>query len=242
MKTRLNGVSMVAVGLASLALLPACGMGEDDGIGGVPVQISAEEFPAPQAAAAGDGSKACVPPRADHVATVQVHGGFWGSYSSCMSYCPAGSYTYTVFAKSESSQGAGDDTALNGVKLQCADLRTGAATGVITSKTGGWGSWGSGASVNPLLTGNPFTTARMRMEGPIAGDNTAANAIQMTALSGNTATPGGQRGWGDWQLFTTRCPIGTAICGINTRVEGSQGLGDDTALNGITFACCTFAP
>jgi hypothetical protein len=242
MKTRLNGLSMVAVGLASLAMLPACGMGEDDGIGGVPIQTPTVEFPAPQAAAEGDSSKACGFTRADHVTAVQLGNGFWGTYTPCMSYCPAGSYTYAVQAKSEAGQGGGDDTALNGVKLQCADLRTGAFTGTISSQTGSWGTWGSWANVDPFLTGNPFVNGRMRIESPIAGDNTAANAIELTPLSGTPAKPGGQRSWGTWDPFTHRCPIGTAICGINARVEAGQGIGDDTALNEVTVACCSFAP
>ncbi len=31
------------------------------------------------------------------------------------------------------------------------------------------------------------------------------------------------------------CPAGTYICGVNARMEGNQGSGDDTALNGLKF-------
>jgi len=247
MKTRLSGLSMVAVGLASLATLPACDTGEDDGIGGVPAQVPAVEFDAPQAAPAGDGSKACTPPRADHTNTVEIGGGSWGSYSQCMSYCPAGSYALQVATKSEASQGGGlfggDDTALNGVRLGCIDLRTGAFTGNITSLVGSWGSWSATKNVNPFISGNPFVAGRMNIEAPQGpGDDTAANTIEMTAKSGTVVKTGGQHEWGSWDPFSHRCGLGTAICGINTRVEGKLGAGDDTALNGVTFACCTFAP
>jgi len=249
MNTRLNGLGMVAVGLASLAMLPACGMGEDeyDGIGGVPVQDHTVEFDAPQNVTTSDASKACTPGRADHVDTVEIGGGSWGSYSQCISFCPAGSYALQVATKSEASQGGGifggDDTALNGVRLGCIDLRTGAFTGNITSLTGKWGSWSGTKNVDPFISGNPFDTGRMNIEGPQGpGDDTAANAIELTAKSGKVARPGGQHQWGTWDVFTHSCKIGTAICGINTRVEGSLGAGDDTALNGVTFACCTFAP
>ncbi len=40
--------------------------------------------------------------------------------------------------------------------------------------------------------------------------------------------------WGDW---STACQ-GRGICGINTKIEEEQGMGDDTALNDVMMICC----
>ena len=42
---------------------------------------------------------------------------------------------------------------------------------------------------------------------------------------------GSLQNWGD-------CPAGTAICGMNSRFEGDQGAGDDSALNDLKVHCC----
>jgi len=48
--------------------------------------------------------------------------------------------------------------------------------------------------------------------------------------------------WGDWHGWQY-CPPKTYVCGARVRFEASQGGGvknDDTAMNGIEFACCSF--
>ena len=47
--------------------------------------------------------------------------------------------------------------------------------------------------------------------------------------------------WGGWRGMKT-CPDNTYVCGLETRVEGTQGGGDDTAMNGIKMKCCKFNP
>jgi len=32
----------------------------------------------------------------------------------------------------------------------------------------------------------------------------------------------------------------TAVCGINSRFQEHQHAGDDTGMNGLMFACCSF--
>lgn len=63
-------------------------------------------------------------------------------------------------------------------------------------------------------------------------------------LTGPTIFPQTYTGGG--VLTTMRsCPLGSAVCGVRTKLEESQGGGvfggDDTALNGIQFSCCTFS-
>ncbi len=43
--------------------------------------------------------------------------------------------------------------------------------------------------------------------------------------------------WGTWEA-PAYCPKNQYICGIEQRVEGKQGDGDDTAMNGLRFYCC----
>jgi hypothetical protein len=45
--------------------------------------------------------------------------------------------------------------------------------------------------------------------------------------------------YGNWTGLKM-CPAGTYVCGLNTRFEGDQKSGDDTALNGIRMQCCKF--
>jgi len=45
--------------------------------------------------------------------------------------------------------------------------------------------------------------------------------------------------WGSWR-GATYCPDNHYVCGINQRVEGRQGKGDDTAVNDLQIYCCPF--
>lgn len=42
--------------------------------------------------------------------------------------------------------------------------------------------------------------------------------------------------WGAWN--DARCPANEYVCAIGQKVEGKQGKGDDTAMNGVRFRCC----
>ena len=241
MKMQLSGVSMVAVALASMAVLPACDNAVDNGTEGLPLQEQTELFDAPQTPAAGDGTKACATPRADLIQNVSLGTGSWGSWQACYSFCPFGSYAYTAQLRTEAAQGAGDDTAMNGIRFDCYDKVSAVYTGTISSHAGFWGSWGSRAVTNPYLTGNPWVSGKMKIEAPVTGDDTAANQVTLKAASGLWSTPTANTGWGTWGSERS-CPAGSAFCGVNTRVEGQQGTGDDTALNGVAIACCAFTP
>ncbi len=45
--------------------------------------------------------------------------------------------------------------------------------------------------------------------------------------------------WGTWRTWYY-CPSGTYVCGARVKYESSVGSADDTAMNGIEFACCPF--
>lgn len=75
------------------------------------------------------------------------------------------------------------------------------------------------------------------------------NAVVNGALSVNgrisvddwstyTVDVAGGRGWGSWQAWTN-CAVGHYVCGLQQRVEGDQGGGDDTAVNDIAIRCCS---
>ena len=44
--------------------------------------------------------------------------------------------------------------------------------------------------------------------------------------------------WGSWGAWAT-CPAGSYVCAAQVRIEGDQGWGDDTAMNGIRLKCCS---
>jgi hypothetical protein len=147
--------------------------------------------------------------------------------------------------KVEPSQGKGDDTAVNGIKLYCVDPR-GERVANITSSVGPWGSWREGASCRGTAVFNGSAQSFEPHEKD--QDDTATNSVRFKCTDGKLIQAGGSMPWGKWESHRT-CPtkkilgmtITSAICGIQTRVEPKQGKGDDTALNGANYACCAYA-
>jgi len=241
----------VVVGAAFLAMLSGCAA--DVGAGTSPggseegaLEPNTQTFAAHQEKS-GETEKGCTI-RADawksggsaNFVTIGV--GPYASWTACPEWCPANSFVYNVALRSEAGLGsAGDDTALNAITLGCYDRTTGAYTGNITSTQAGFGSWLATATVLPYVVSNPVVGGNMKIEGPQgSGDDTAANAVQLQALNSSLVTPNASTAFGTWGASIQKCPSGFAVCGVETKVEGNQGGGDDTSLNGIAFTCCAF--
>ena len=245
--------------LVAAFLLAACGSEggfsegapEDDG---VPLASapSYEDWTAAEAAAgtaAGDdaaeaeGTQKSGCFRNDWVQTIRLYEGHWGSWSTCPQYCAVNSFAYRVNLKAEAPQGTGDDSSVNAVSLHCFDRTTGAFTGYVTSDKGTEGDWLGTVHFWNESTSTPLTTGKLLYQTPQAGngDDVAGAGLKVnwrTSNSGLTNVPSAAM-YGYWRTTQT-CPDGTAVCGIRTQVHAPQGSGDDTALNGVEFECCSF--
>jgi hypothetical protein len=105
----------------------------------------------------------------------------------------------------------------------------------ITSSEGAWGGWSERKDCGDRKS--YIAGARLRIEPPLgAGDDTGGVAIELWCSNG-VKLSNGSHGWGAWKDWSY-CPADTAICGIKTKVEASQGGGDDTALNDVELQCC----
>ncbi|XDV33488.1 hypothetical protein PO909_003885 [Leuciscus waleckii] len=127
----------------------------------------------------------------------------------------------------------GDDTALNGITLFCVDqYKNPKQYSSITSTVGGWGDWGKVQRCPGY-----FTAFQLKVEpSQGSGDDTAANILNFKC-SGGEVLQGHGSNWGTLGDWSPTCE-GKGICGIQTRVEPSQGDGDDTALNDVRMFCC----
>ncbi|XP_060558385.1 vitelline membrane outer layer protein 1 homolog [Ruditapes philippinarum] len=133
-----------------------------------------------------------------------------------------------------------DNTALNAIKLICANER-GKYTGEVTSTQGRWGSWVGRINCNGHRHLAAFDLQVEKPQG--RGDDTAANYVKFKCrCHGGHAyelvKPPGHGLWGKWGAWSDTCPKGSGICGIQTKVEKCQWHGDDTALNDVAFYCC----
>ncbi|XP_066502297.1 vitelline membrane outer layer protein 1 homolog [Hoplias malabaricus] len=167
----------------------------------------------------------CAPSQSQGIdSTITVsNGGAWGTWGP-KQMCPQGSYA-AGFSLMVEYPIKGDDTALNGIRLHCIST--------VTSATGSWGIW----TEPKYCKSGALKNFQFRVEGPQGdGDDTAANNIKFQC-SDSSELVGDGTSWGTWGGWSKQCS-GKGICGIQTKVEGSQGSGDDTALNDVRFICC----
>ncbi|XP_067279952.1 vitelline membrane outer layer protein 1 homolog isoform X1 [Pseudorasbora parva] len=150
-----------------------------------------------------------------------------------LSRCPDGMYAVGFSIRVDKSV-AGDKSALNGIRLLCADWSKGVLRDMIPieSHSGFWGDW---TNVKVCPSGY-FTAFQLRVQSPQLGDDTAANNVRFGCTDG-AELEGDGTSWGDWGNWSPAC-WGTGICGIMTKVEDRQGTGDDTALNDARMYCC----
>ncbi|XP_060556068.1 vitelline membrane outer layer protein 1-like [Ruditapes philippinarum] len=174
------------------------------------------------------------------------NGGNYG-YWTDPEFCPRGSFASGYNMKIEDNQFAGDDTALNAIKLICTD-KSGHPTGNgITSGQGSFGDWGKTETCNqPYHSANFLTAFTLQVEKPQGGgDDTSANFVKFYCrdLAGERNEtvlyrPPGTGHWGTYGEWSESCANGTAICGLTTKIESVQNSGDDTSLNDVVFYCC----
>jgi hypothetical protein len=171
------------------------------------------------------------PRRADLRDNITVDDGYWGGWQG-MRYCPDGSYLTGYHMRVEDPLD-GDDTALNSVELQCTDQKNGKTN--LSAHPGFWGGW-KGWSYCP--NGGFIKGGQLKIEGQQGGgDDTAANSLKVQCSAANDwiEAPGGGP-WGNWRNQVS-CPSGQVACGVEVRIETPID-GDDTAMNGLRFACC----
>ncbi|XP_045192206.2 uncharacterized protein LOC123548751 [Mercenaria mercenaria] len=176
------------------------------------------------------------------------NGGSYGLWFTPQ-FCPVGTFAIGFNMKYEENQGIdGDNTALNAVSLQCADRNGVRRTlqRLVQSAAGHRGQW-TGDVFCPKNKHIPLFLQRFALRvqpEKQTGDDTMANLVRFscndlhwTQNLQELANPivGAEGQYGKW---SEKCPTGSAICGIQTRIEGHLSKGDNTALNDVRFFCC----
>ncbi|XP_067279603.1 vitelline membrane outer layer protein 1 homolog [Pseudorasbora parva] len=162
-----------------------------------------------------------------------LNGGPWGDWRST-NLCPDGTYAIGFNLRVEQPVGDGDDTALNGIRLLCADRSKGVLRDLFPteSHSGFWGDW----TRDKFCPSGYLTAFQLRVEPyQRSGDDTAVNNVRFKCTDG-TVLEGDGTSWGDWGEWSGTCGA-RRICGLSTKVERKQ-LGDDTALNDALMYCC----
>ena len=124
----------------------------------------AERFPAPELES---NLRAGCPFRSDYVTAVTLGDGYWGAWPECFDWCPevgGRSFAYSLWLRSDPSQGSNDDTGLNSVALDCYNQSNWAYRGFIDSYVQFFGSWTDPAvcATHPI-TGGEIRISRRRV-------------------------------------------------------------------------------
>lgn len=166
---------------------------------------------------------------------IPVQAGFWGEWQEPV-IIPDGYLIRGMQVRFEGSQGGGDDTALNGLKLLCEDIYHPQDTREVIVHEGFWGAWRNPVYVpdNCYVVG--VATRIEARQG--TGDDTALNGIKMIYRNRVTLQVGiitlEDGIWGSW-AGEASVPDDSLVCGVQIRIESPQRDGDDTAMNGINL-------
>lgn len=165
----------------------------------------------------------------------QEFGGPFGDWYQ-VETCPAKQAAFGISLRVEESQGSGDDTALNGIKLLCATPSDRNTVVEVKSFDQVFGNWGEVKKCNDgYLIG-----ARLRIEESQGSkDDTGAVDAEFKCQDGQVLSVGPHLLWGNWKEWQN-VPANHVICGIKTKVETRQRSGDDTALNDAIFVYCPY--
>eukprot|EP00727_Mastigamoeba_balamuthi_P013146 m51a1_g8454 hypothetical protein (739) ;mRNA; r:406705-409478 len=160
----------------------------------------------------------------------------WGEWTEDV-VCPDGTYASGLQTQLE-APGTGDDTALNGLALDC--VAAALPSQSVLEFAGAVGDWGVWDQCEGHAAGVGLQTLS---EGPQGkGDDTALNGLQMACSDLGTGLPGLYRPhssvgpWGTWDQPHS-CPSGYYIVGFKVLNEHCCDRKDDTALNRIVFIC-----
>jgi hypothetical protein len=166
-------------------------------------------------------------------------GGKWGSWQESI-FCDPRTYVRGFELQVEPPQRRGrDDTALNNIKLFCANKSGDIKEEIISGGSPGWGRWGSQTMCESRA--DYAHAFRLRVEPPQrrGRDDTAANSMELVCSSCVRLTPSNGGHWGSWGPFVY-CPSGSAICGMSLKIEARLRRGrDDTSVNDVNFYCCS---
>jgi hypothetical protein len=172
--------------------------------------------------------------RSDYTRTIAPAGGPWGQTGASL-FCKAGTYVAAFRQRVESSQGLGDDTALNAIEFYCRD-GAGSWTERLNTWDGAWGDYsGWGYCASGAINGGSLKVEPVQR----SGDDSSANGAHFSCTNGALLSVSNDGAWGSYLTGAT-CPSGEAVCGAQAIVEPPiGGTSDDTALNGIRLHCCT---
>ncbi|XP_066501296.1 vitelline membrane outer layer protein 1 homolog [Hoplias malabaricus] len=149
--------------------------------------------------------------------------------------CPQNFFAVGFSLRVEPNQYAGDDTALNGIRLFCSQNGDRSFLYTVESHTGHFGEW-----TDPQwCPSGVLTSFQLRVEPHqgFFGDDTAANNVKFRCSS-NPVLEGRGMSWGEYGHWSPECSEG-GICGIETKMEFYLGGLDDSALNDVRFHCCS---
>ncbi|XP_053399522.1 uncharacterized protein LOC123557204 isoform X2 [Mercenaria mercenaria] len=177
--------------------------------------------------------------------TLHIKGGGIQGTWGVAEFCPQGSFAIGYNLKIEPDQGKGDDTGLNAIKLICADQYGFIRGNEITSTQAIWGSYRKENKLCPKSGKTVYFLTRYSLQMH-DWDHIAASFVTFKCQDLNKTKeelqleifPGHGEPWGRYWGTSDSCPIGTAICGLKTKVEKQQDKGHDSALNDVKFFCC----